>query len=141
LVIDSGAEPDEQTAGLRLTLTLQDSAGRVTGSFPRGEPVRYVFRVSNTSGETRSLMLPAPFADYVVARSDGAVAWRQSYGTGFDQVPVLWELEPGEALMFMSSWAQRDLAGRLVPPGEYEAWALLPSSPPMLTERMPLRID
>lgn len=109
----------------RIEGNLRYEASIAKKAFDPGEAVEVALAVRNTGSS------PAPVTfssgqryDLVIRRPRGDEVWRWSHDKAFIQVVQTVTLKPGEALPFRVAWDQRDLQGRRVDPGTYEAVAV-----------------
>jgi hypothetical protein len=100
----------------------------VAPSIGLGDTVEVTLRVRNDGPDPIDLELPGrPVAfDVVVVGPDGAEVWRRLGDAVSPSILMLLRLGPGETRDFTATWAQRDKAGRPVPPGRYTVYAVLP---------------
>jgi hypothetical protein len=106
-----------------------------------GEPVPIELRLVNASDTAVEVVLhgrPAAF-DVVVAGAKGVV-WRRLEGAVIASILQLRLVEPGDTLLFETTWDQRTRAGRPVPPGEYTVSAEIPTDPPAVFRSVPARL-
>jgi hypothetical protein len=91
-----------------------------------------VLRLTNTTDHRVTLALQGrPIAvDVVVAREDGATAWRRLEGEVVTAILAVRTLEPAASLEFATTWSGRDRSGAAVPPGRYRATGTIPTDRP-----------
>jgi hypothetical protein len=108
------------------------------GEVRSGARVHLTLKVKNTGKATLEQPLGGqPPYDFVVTRTDGTELWRWSKGRVVRDVLELKTLRPGQELAFEADWDQRDLAGRLLPPGTYLLRGVLRTDPPERLETKP----
>jgi len=122
LAVAAGAQPVivERTDGaLRLEASLSQRA------FAPGEPVEVTVVGRNVSnGPLGIVFTSGQRLDLIVRRPRGDEVWRWSHDKAFTQAIQNLLLRPQETIMFRVAWDQRDLQGRRVDPGTYEAIAV-----------------
>lgn len=120
LAASAGAQPP-------LTVERSDGGMRVEASlaqrgFAPGEPVEVTVSVRNVSGAPLGIVFnSSQRLDLIVRRPRGDEVWRWSHDKAFTQVIQTLLLRPQEASTLRVAWDQRDLQGRRVDPGTYEA--------------------
>lgn len=94
-----------------------------------GRPVQFRLRLANTTDRRISLHLQGRDItwDVVVSRPDGTPVWSRLAGATVLGILRLQEMEPGEEIVMIAAWDQRDDEGRPVPRGEYTVLARLPT--------------
>lgn len=114
-------------------------------SVPPGAAIPITMRVENKSGEPLELYLRGREIayDFVVIASDGGMVWRRLEGQIVQAILRLEVLAPGQVLEFRDNWDQRDIGGKLVPPGLYtlRGTVLSDGSLTLESSAVPLRID
>jgi hypothetical protein len=119
LAISAGAQPlsvERTDGGLRLQASL---AQRV---FAPGEPVEVTVVAHNLSAGPLGIVFNSgQRVDLIVRRPRGDEVWRWSHDKAFTQAIQTLHLRPQESSMLRVAWDQRDLQGRRVDPGVYEA--------------------
>jgi hypothetical protein len=106
-----------------------------------GETIRLKLTIRNASKRTIDQPLAGqPAHDFVVGRTDGTELWRWSKGQVIQDVLELKTLRPGQELVFEADWNQHDNEGQPLPPGTYDARALLNTDPPDRLETMAKRL-
>lgn len=92
-------------------------------AYALGETVAISLRVTNTAGAVVAVTYGGQQYD-VVVRQRGGLVWQWSHDKAFAQVMHQASLAPGETRTYQVLWDQRDLQGRQVDPGAYEAWGV-----------------
>jgi hypothetical protein len=109
-----------------------------------GERVPIALRVENVAARPVELYLRGRTIawDVVVARADGAVAWRRLEGEVIPAIVQLRALAPGEVLTLRGEWDQRTAGGAPAGPGRYVARGLLLTDRPeaLETPAVPLEV-
>jgi hypothetical protein len=119
LAASAGAQP--------LTVERTDGGLRVEASLARrtvapGEPVEVTVAVRNVSNAPVGIVFTSgQRLDLIVRRPRGDEVWRWSHDKAFTQVIQTLLLRPQESSVLRVAWDQRDLQGRRVDPGTYEA--------------------
>ncbi len=103
---------------------------RVEASIPRvayasGELVDVTLTVHNRGERPITITFASGQRyDLLIRRPRGDEVWRWSHDKAFTQIVQTLALRAGEAVSFKEAWDQRDLQGRRVDPGTYEAVAI-----------------
>lgn len=119
LAASAGAQP--------LTVERTDGAMRLEASltqrvFAPGEQVEVMVSVRNVSTAPLGIVFNSgQRLDLIVRRPRGDEVWRWSHDKAFTQVIQTLLLRPQESSVLRVAWDQRDLQGRRVDPGNYEA--------------------
>jgi Intracellular proteinase inhibitor len=117
-----GAQPitvERTDGGLRLEASL---AQRV---FAPGEVVQVTVVARNLSAAPLGVVFNSgQRLDLIVRRPRGDEVWRWSHDKAFTQAIQTMLLRPQESSVLRVAWDQRDLQGRRVDPGVYEAIVL-----------------
>ena len=119
LAFSAGAQPftvERTDGGLRVEASL---ARRV---FTPGEPVEVTVVARNLSAAPLGIVFNSgQRVDLIVRRPRGDEVWRWSHDKAFTQAIQTLHLRPQESFALQVAWDQRDLQGRRVDPGTYEA--------------------
>jgi hypothetical protein len=119
LAASAGAQPltvERTDGGLRLEASL---AQRI---FAPGEPVAVTVAVRNIANAPLGIVFNSgQRLDLIVRRPRGDEVWRWSHDKAFTQVIQTLLLRAQESSVLRVAWDQRDLQGRRVDPGTYEA--------------------
>lgn len=122
LAVAAGAQPVivERTEGaLRLEASLSQRV------FAPGEPVDVTLVARNISSAPLGVVFTSgQRVDLIVRRPRGDEVWRWSHDKAFTQAIQNVLLRPQETIVLRVAWDQRDLQGRRVDPGPYEAIAV-----------------
>lgn len=122
LAVAAGAQPVivERTEGaLRLEASLSQRV------FAPGEPVDVTLVARNVSSAPLGVVFSSgQRVDLIVRRPRGDEVWRWSHDKAFTQAIQNVLLRPQETMVLLVAWDQRDLQGRRVDPGTYEAIAV-----------------
>jgi hypothetical protein len=123
-----------------VTLTLKDSAGRVTNRFSRGEIITFELTVLNRTNAAIQLHLPTmsgnqDFKVFAAGANDNLWDWTANrlFATVITDVTF----EAGGTHVFSGTWDQELLDGTILGAGTYEAtgqWFAVPGQQPPLTE-------
>ncbi len=104
-------------------LHLTASIGRNT--YAIGEVVDVTIAAQNAGGDPLPITFPSgQIFEVVVRRPRGDEVWRWSHDKAFTQAVQSRTWKPGETVTYRGAWDQRDLQGRRVDPGTYEAVAM-----------------
>lgn len=88
--------------------------------FKQGEKVPITLSIKNVGNTSAGLFFTSGQKfDLFVKKSDGQEVWRWSRGKAFTMALEEITLKPGEQQVFPLEWAQVDLQGKQVPPGNY----------------------
>lgn len=119
LAASAGAQPltvERTDGGLHLEASL---AQRI---FAPGEPVAVTVAVRNIATAPLGIVFNSgQRLDLIVRRPRGDEVWRWSHDKAFTQVIQTLLLRAQESSVLRVAWDQRDLQGRRVDPGTYEA--------------------
>jgi hypothetical protein len=119
LALSAGAQPlsvERTEGGLRVEASL------IQRVFAPGEPVEVAVVARNLSAAPLGLVFNSgQRVDLIVRRPRGDEVWRWSHDKAFTQAIQTLLLRPQESLGLRVAWDQRDLQGRRVDPGTYEA--------------------
>ncbi len=119
LAVSAGGQPltvERTEGGLRLQASL---ARRV---FAPGEPVEVTVVARNLSAAPLGIVFTSgQRLDLIVRRPRGDEVWRWSHDKAFTQAIQTMLIRPQETMVVHLAWDQRDLQGRRVDPGVYEA--------------------
>jgi len=122
LAVAAGAQPVivERTEGaLRLEASLSQRV------FALGEPVEVTVVARNVSSAPLGVVFTSgQRVDLIVRRPRGDEVWRWSHDKAFTQAIQTVLLRAQESVVLRVAWDQRDLQGRRVDPGTYEAIAV-----------------
>lgn len=122
LAAAAGAQPltvERTEGGLRLEASLPRRA------FAPGEPVEVTVTARNVGAAPLAVVFNSgQRVDLVVRRPRGDEVWRWSHDKAFTQAIQTLLLRPEERSVLRVAWDQRDLQGRRVDPGSYEAIVL-----------------
>lgn len=119
LAVAVGAQP--------LTVERTDGALRLEASLARrvfaiGEPVEVTVAARNVSSAPLGVVFnTGQRLDLIVRRPRGDEVWRWSHDKAFTQAIQTVLLRSQESTVLRVAWDQRDLQGRRVDPGTYEA--------------------
>lgn len=119
LAVAVGAQP--------LTVERTDGALRLEASLARrvfaiGEPVEVTVTARNVSSAPLGVVFnTGQRLDLIVRRPRGDEVWRWSHDKAFTQAIQTVLLRSQESTVLRVAWDQRDLQGRRVDPGTYEA--------------------
>src|SRR3990170_2887830 len=122
LAVAVGAQP--------LTVERTDGALRLEASLARrvfaiGEPVEVTVTARNVSSAPLGVVFnTGQRLDLIVRRPRGDEVWRWSHDKAFTQAIQTVLLRAQESVVLRVAWDQRDLQGRRVDPGTYEAIAV-----------------
>lgn len=125
----------KEVDSLRLVLQTPKSSYRL------GEPIPLKFEVINTGATPVELTFPTGQRFDLLIRREGELIWRWSFGKQFIQVVSQVRLEPDQVLSFEVEWPQVDNLGNAVPPGRYEAIALLMITTPLESTELSIWIE
>jgi len=119
LTAASGGQPlgvERSDGALRLEASLSQRV------FAPGEPVEVTVVARNVASTPLGLVFSSgQRVDLIIRRPRGDEVWRWSHDKAFTQAIQTLVLRPQETSMLRVAWDQRDLQGRRVDPGPYEA--------------------
>jgi len=122
LAVMAAAQPmmvERTDGGLRLEASLSQRV------FAPGDSVEVTVLARNVSGAPLGVVFTSgQRLDLIVRRPRGDEVWRWSHDKAFTQAIRTVLLQPQETTALRVAWDQRDLQGRRVDPGTYEAIAV-----------------
>lgn len=105
------------------SLQLKASVARTAHAI--GEAVEVTLAVQNVGTAPLTLTFASGQSfEIVVRRPRRDEVWRFSHDKAFTQAVQVRTWKPGETVLYRGTWDQRDLQGRRVDPGPYEAVAI-----------------
>ncbi len=112
------------------TVELNQGSFHLTASVARttyaiGEVVEVTLAVQNVGTTPLTLTFRSGQSfEIVVRRPRRDEVWRWSHDKAFNQAVQVRTWKPGETVLYHGTWDQRDLQGRRLDPGTYEAVAM-----------------
>ncbi len=118
-----GVTPETPTASPTLAPPIQGLAASVNvdkATYEPGEPVRMTLTIENVGTETKQLAFrDGQRYDFIIMDAAGRQVWQWAADKVFIQVLGQEAIDPGQRLVYVEEWDQRDEVGNQVPPGTY----------------------